>query len=41
VHKDSNASFYNIELAAKGGYPPAINKLGDYYFSGFGCKKDK
>jgi TPR repeat protein len=40
VTKDDQAAFRYIEAAAKNGYPPAINKLGDFYFSGYGCKRD-
>lgn len=38
--KDDKAAFRYIETAAKNGYPPAINRLGDFYFSGYGCKRD-
>lgn len=37
---DDQAAFRYIEAAAKNGYPPAINKLGDFYYSGYGCKRD-
>ena len=40
TNKDTDAAYHLIETASRLGYPPAMTKLGDYYFSGFGCIKD-
>lgn len=42
ANKDPDAAYHLVENAAlKLGHPQALNKLGDYHFSGFGCSKDE
>lgn len=40
MEKNSESSLYYINNAARLDYAPAITKLGDYYYTGFGVKKD-
>lgn len=38
INKES--SFYYVESAARLDYPPAVTKLGDFYYSGFHVHKN-
>ncbi len=40
MEKNSESSLYYINNAARLDYAPAITKLGDFYYTGFGVKKD-
>lgn len=40
IDKNVESSLYYINTAARLDYPPAITKLGDFYYTGYGVKKD-
>jgi TPR repeat protein len=40
IDKNVESSFYYINTSARLEYPPAISKLGDFYYTGYGIKKD-
>jgi TPR repeat protein len=40
IDKNTESCLYYIDTAARLEHPPAISKLGDFYYNGFGVKKD-
>lgn len=40
IEKNKESSFYYVESSARLEYPPAITKLGDYYYSGYHVGKN-
>lgn len=40
IDKNIESSVFYINSAARLEYPPALNKLGDFYYRGYGVKKD-